>query len=363
MGEEDSRVRVRAYCIRVPKHLGEKTIRATGKLNLLNGNLRVLREGDWLFIPLREEPAGEKLDRLKEEINQFDILIQEFPKRERPVRSIFEVLKDKLPTHLLADLPRSIDFVGDVAILEIPQELEDYKQLIGRAVLQTFKHVRSVLAKSGAISGVYRLREYEVIAGSDNTETVHKEHGCRYYLDPRKVYFSPRLSYEHLRVASQVKEGETVIDMFAGVGPFSVLIAKTHNNVVIYAIDINPDAIEYLKRNVYANNVDGKVIPIHGDAKEVVQDRLRGIADRVIMNLPERAIEYVSAACSALKPSGGIIHYYEFAGGSYAIEKAREHVIEAVNRSRRNVVAVLSERIVKEVAPFKWQVAVDVKIR
>ncbi|MCD6469383.1 class I SAM-dependent methyltransferase family protein [Candidatus Bathyarchaeota archaeon] len=354
---------VEAYCIRVPKYLGERAIKAADKLDLLNKNLRVLRVGDWLFVPLTGEPEKEKLATLKREINQFEILIQEFPKREKTVKSIFDALEGKLPQHLLAALPHSIDFIGEVAILEIPRELEDYKRLVGEAILQTFKRVKSVLAKSGVTGGVYRLREYEVIAGSEDTETVHKEYGCKYYLDPRKVYFSPRLSYEHSRVASQVREGETIIDMFAGVGPFSILIAKTHRNVTVYAIDINPEAIKYLKRNIRANNVDGKVIPILGDAKEAVNKRLRGIADRVIMNLPEKAIEYVNAACSALKSSGGIIHYYEFARGTDAVKKVRNRIIEAVGKTGRNVVAVLSERIVKEVAPFKWQVAIDVKVQ
>ncbi len=354
---------VKAYCIKVPKRLGEKTIKIANRLNLLNKNLKVLRRGDWLLIPITGKPVKEKLDQLIEEINQFEILIQEFPEREGVARSLFDVLEDRLPPHLLAALPHSIDFIGDVAILEIPPELEDYKQLIGETMLQVFKRVRSVLAKSGAISGVYRLRDYELIAGSDNTETIHKEYGCRYYLDPRKVYFSPRLSYEHFRVASQVEEGETVLDMFAGIGPFSILIAKIHDNVTVYAIDINPNAIEYLKRNIRVNNVEGKVIPILGDAREIVESRLRRIADRVIMNLPEKAIEYVNAACLALNLSGGIIHYYEFARGVNAIGKARKRVVEAVKKAGRNVLAVLSERIVKEVAPLKWQIAIDLKVQ
>lgn len=363
MSRKNSQSTVEAYCIKVPKYLGEKAIRSASKLDLLNRNLRVLSVKDWLFIPLKKKPQGEKLDQLRREINKFEIWTRKFPKREKIAKSIVEVLEDKLPPHLLVNIPRSIDFVGDIAILEIPRELEDYKRIIGEAVLKTFKRVRSVLAKSGAVNGIYRLRKYEVIAGSSNTETIHREYGCKYYLDPRKVYFSPRLSYEHFRVASQVKEGETIVDMFAGIGPFSILIAKTHNNVIIYAIDINPDAINYLKRNIHANKVDEKVIPIFGDAKEIVKKNLQGMADRVIMNLPERAIEYIDVACSALKSLGGIIHYYEFAGGPNAIEKAKNRVIEAVGRAGRDVVAVLSERIVKEVAPFKWQIAVDLKVQ
>ncbi|MEM2341237.1 MAG: class I SAM-dependent methyltransferase family protein [Candidatus Bathyarchaeia archaeon] len=354
--------RIEAYCIKVPKYLGERAINVAAKLNLLNRDLKISRVGDYLFIPLREKPTREKVNEIKQEIPQFEVLVHDFLSQEKMPKSIIDVLEDSLPPYLLASLPRSIDFIGDLAILEIPEELENYKKIIGEAVLKVFKHVRSVLAKSSAVKGIYRTREYEVIAGSENTETIHKEYGCKYFLDPRKVYFSPRLSYERYRVASQVNEGETIIDMFAGVGPFSILIAKTHRNVKIYSIDINPDAIEYLKRNIYVNGVFGKIYPIFGDSREIILNRLCGVADRVIMNLPERAIEYIDVACVALRSSGGIIHYYEFSSGPYAIEEARKRLIDTISNAGRIVEAIISERIVKEVAPYKWQISIDVKV-
>jgi len=363
MSENSFQVKVEAYCIKVPKYLSEKAIKVASKLNLLERNLKVSRIENYLFIPLKGKPSEEQISEFRREIAQFEILVHDFIKREETVKSIVDVLEDKLPPHLLASLPRSIDFIGDLAILEIPEELEGYKGLIGEAILKVFKNVRSVLAKSSAIKGVYRVREYEVIAGSENTETVHKEYGCKYLLDPRKVYFSPRLSYEHYRVASQVNEGETVIDMFAGVGPFSILIAKTHENVKVYSIDINPDAIEYLKRNIYLNGVHNKVIPILGDAREVIWNRLRESADRAIMNLPERAIEYVDVACIALKQLGGIIHFYGFSRGPYDLNEIKNQLVETISKSGRNIEAVISERVIKEIAPYKWQVAIDVKVK
>lgn len=350
------------YCLKIHKSLGEKAIRLASKISLIDKDLKIMKSDVYLLIPLKNNPSDEDLNEIRREIVQFEILVHEFPKRGRHAQSIVDYLEGKLPPHLLASLPRSIDFIGDIAILEIREELEGYKQLIGEAILKTFKRVRSVLAKSGAVKGIYRIREYEVIAGSEKTETMHKEYGCTYYLDPRKVYFSPRLSHEHYRVASQVREGETIIDMFAGVGPFSILIAKMRANVKIYAIDINPEAIEYLEKNIYINNVQEKVKPILGDARKVIEGGLKGIADRVIMNLPEKAIEYVDAACLAIKQSGGIIHYYRFAEEPGVIEKIRGELIQAIKLSGRRVETILAERSVKEIAPFKWQVAIDAKI-
>jgi tRNA (guanine37-N1)-methyltransferase len=363
MSGEINQTLARAYCLKVPKNLGEKAIRAVSKLSIGDKNLKILRVKDFLLIPIKGELSEEQMNEVRREIPQFEILIQSFPKREEHARSILDFLEDKMPPHLLASLPRSIDFVGEVAILEIPEELVGYKHLIGEAVLQTFKRVKSVLAKSSGIGGIYRIREYEIIAGSEDAETVHREYGCKYYLDPRKTYFSPRLSYEHYRVASQVRDGETIIDMFAGVGPFSILIAKMHANVRVYAIDINPDAIRYLERNIHANDVYGKVTPVLGDAKEVVENKLRGLADRIIMNLPEKSMEYIDAACAALRETGGIIHYYRFAEGPHAVENVKAELIKGIEISKRKVETVLSERIVKEVAPFKWQIVIDAKVK
>jgi tRNA (guanine37-N1)-methyltransferase len=222
--------------------------------------------------------------------------------------------------------------------------------------------MRTVLAKAGAISGTYRLREFSVIAGEPKTETIHREHGCQYYVDLAKAYFSPRLSYEHKRVASLIEEGETVIDLFAGVGPFAIQVAKTHENVEVYAIDVNPDAVEFLKRNIRLNRVEGKVHPILGDAKQVVKERLFGVADRVIMNLPEKAIEFVGAACKALKPEGGMVHFYSFVSASDSLENVKLHFIEAVEQCGRKVEKIFFSRLVRATAPYKWQAVIDAKI-
>jgi len=351
-----------APCLKVPKAFGEKAIRLIRKLNLFNQGLEVERVGDYLHIPLNSEPLLTHIEDFKKSLPEFEVSVYRFPRRAKRPLSLMDVLEDKLSPHLLASLPHAIDFVGDIAIVEIPPELEDHKKTIGEAILKTRKHVGTVLVKSGAVGGVYRLREFEVVAGVEKTETIHREHGCVYHVDLAKAYFSPRLSYEHERVASQVKEGETVIDMFAGVGPFSILIAKKRENVRVYAIDVNPDAIDYLKRNVAVNRVEKKVVPILGDARQVVGGSLVGVADRVIMNLPERAIEYVDVACEAIKPDGGIMHYYEFTSAPNPLETAKVRLIEAVKQTNRFVKKILLARNVRATAPFEWQIAVDAQV-
>ena len=148
---------------------------------------------------------------------------------------------------MLAKVPQAFDIIGDIVVIDIPPQLKAYQNLIGEAILQTQKNVTTVLAKASDISGVFRVRDYDFIAGEHKTQTIHREFGCQYHVDIAKAYFSPRLSHEHERVAAQVQEGEAVVDLFAGVGPFSVLIGKRNPAAKVYAVDLNPDAVELLK--------------------------------------------------------------------------------------------------------------------
>jgi len=352
----------KAHCLRIPKNCGEKCLARVKKMSLFNREYRVQREQGYLLVPLTRELLAVELLELKKVLPQAEICTRRFYERVGRQNKLVDLLAVKLQPHLVASLPHAIDFVGDIAVVEIPPELEIYKKIVGEAIMMAYKSVRTVLAKSSAISGVYRLRTFEVVAGEAKTETVHKEFGCSFHVDLAKAYFSPRLSYEHNRVASLVREGETVVDMFTGVGAFPILIAKKQRDVQVYAIDVNPDAFEFLKKNVSVNRVGSVVTPILGDAKEIATSELTGTADRVIMNLPETAIEYVGVACRVIKPEGGVIHYYEFSNSSHSTETAISRLTEAIRQSSRCVEKVLAARIVRGVAPFTYQVGVDVEI-
>jgi len=350
-------------CIRVSKTYGEQAIVLVRRLSIINLELRVQREQNYLYIPLIREPQNTELKELRTNLPQFKILQREFLERVKHPTILVDLLSDKLPPHLLASLPHAIDFVGDIAVVEVPPELEEHKATVGKAILMTHKRLSTVLAKSSAVRGEYRLREFETIAGVDKTRTVHKEYGCVFHVDLAKAYFSPRLSHEHNRVASLVEENETALDMFAGVGPFSILIAKKRRNVHVYALDKNPDAFQLLKKNIVVNRVDPKITPIFGEASKIVKERLKGKINRVIMNLPERAIEYINVACKALKSEGGIVHYYEFTSAPEPLETAKTRFAEAMKQTNRRLDEILHSRIVRGTAPFTWQVVVDARIK
>ncbi|MEM2878310.1 MAG: class I SAM-dependent methyltransferase family protein [Candidatus Hadarchaeales archaeon] len=226
-------------------------------------------------------------------------------------KSLREILKGKIPDEGLKKL-RAFDIVGEIAVVKIPDELSPWKHEIGASLLKLHKNVRTVLNQNTPVAGEFRTRGLEVIAGDPRTETTYRENGCTFKVDLAKAYFSPRLSWERLRIATLVKPGEAITNMFAGVGCYSIVIAKKSSPSVVYSIDKNPDAFQYMCENIRINKVGDRVVPILGDATEVIENRLAGIADRVLMPLPEFSHDFVSHAIKALKYEGGTLHFYDF---------------------------------------------------
>lgn len=274
------------------------------------------------------------------------------------------VLESKLEPEEIDSLHRSYDIVGDIAVLRVPETLGEKSRIIAEAVMQTHRHVKAVLRQTSPVSREYRLRALVWVAGERKTETVHKEYGCLFKVDLEKCYFSPRLSYERMRVAQQVRLGEIVVNMFAGVGCFSVVMAKHSEAKRILSIDINPSAVHYMHENTRLNRVEDEVVVIQGDARDVIEGRLQGVADRVLMPLPEKAYEYFDCALSALKPRRGWVHYYDFEHANKGEDPVTKTVAKVTPRLRGVGVRfqVPFGRIVRTTGPRWYQTVVDVKI-
>lgn len=269
-----------------------------------------------------------------------------------------KALKHILNEDELKRLYSAIDIVGEIAIIKIPNELLDKRQVIGNAILNNIKHVRSVYLQTSAVRNVYRIRELECIAGIDNPITIYKEHGCRFLLDVKRVYFSPRLSTERARLASLVNEGDVIVNMFAGIGTFSIIIAKK-KICKIYSIDVNPDAHRYAIENVRINKVEDRVVPILANAHDVVR-ALGSIADRVIMPLPEYAKEFIDDAILLLKEHG-TIHYF-----THIHANNREDAINTCYREIDNIMIrdykINGIRVVRDVGPRLYQLVADINV-
>ena len=352
----------KSISIQVDANQGELMIKTLKKLRILNYRLKIKKNNNQLLIPLIDKPSWEELVTLKLPNSDFQILDETFIPKKKQAKTLNELLNQKIPKCLVEKLPRSLDIIGDIAIIEIPEKLKTYSKPLGEAILELHKNVKTVLSKSSPIQGDYRLRSLNFLSGENRTYTTHLEYGCKYFLDIAKVYFSPRLSQEHNRVASLTIADEVVVDLFAGVGPFSIPIAKKNPTAKVYSIDINPSAIEFLEKNIKLNRADANIKPLLGDAASIVNQHLLGEADRVIMNLPEKAKDFIKIACKTIRPRGGIIHYYEFIKPPDSINEAKFRLSEKFKECERIIDQFLFAKKIKEIAPYQNQVAFDIKI-
>ncbi len=245
------------------------------------------------------------------------------------------------------------EVIGDIAIIDRPPDNE----ALARELLETRKGVKVVLAAAGGgVHGQYRLKDLVFIAGERRTTTVYREYGSSFLLDVSKDYFSPRLATERRRVASLAKPSETIVDMFAGIGPFTIMLAKKVNLVI--AFEINPVAVEYLKNNIARNHVNNVVVYL-GDAKRLAP-KSRNVANRVIMNLPHAAFGFLSEALIVLSEAGGVIHYYDIRSENEFTDAA-EGVREAIEQRGRTV-EELHLKKVRSYAPHRYIVVLDIKV-
>ena len=280
------------------------------------------------------------------------------------IKRLREKLSATLSAEELKKVYNSFDIVGDIAIIKLLNDNITNAETVANQIMAVHKNVKTVFAQTSPIQGDFRVRELRLLAGENKTNTKCKESGCLFAVDVEKCYFSPRLSHERSRIAGMVKSGETVVNMFAGVGCFSIIIAKTVSQTKVYSIDVNPTAVKYMQENVRINRVYGKVFPLFGDSKDVVNTRLRGTADRVLMPLPEKALEYLPSAMSALKKPGGWIHYYDFqhaARNENPIEKTRLKVAKKLDTLGISYVFA-SSRLVRSTGPNWWQTVLDIRV-
>jgi tRNA (guanine37-N1)-methyltransferase len=212
-----------------------------------------------------------------------------------------ETLSTVLSSEDLRTVYSSFDVVGDIAIFRLSCASSANAQSIAKAIMGVHRNVKTVLLQTSSVAGDFRLRRLTYVAGENKTTTVHREFGCLFAVDVAKCYFSPRLSYERMRIAKLVEKGETVVNMFAGVGCFSIITAKHSAAAKVFSIDLNPAAIQFMKENIRLNRVYDIVTPLLGDSKDIINSRLQHVADHVLMPLPEKAIEYLPCAVSAPK--------------------------------------------------------------
>ena len=360
--EEDSDNLQENVSLSIPKTQGENAIQILAKLKLLNRKLAPQTTGNILHVPLSRAPQQEEQKLLDIALGRQSISQEKFAPISPAVGSLEKVLAQQLPANILSLVSKSFDVIGDIAVIELSPTTEPFEKNIAEALMKVHKNVKTVYSKAGPITDNQRLRPLHHVLGAVRTETIHKELGCRFKIDISKAFFSPRLSSEHNRIAEQVQPGECVVDMFAGVGPFSILIARRLKDVQVNAIDANLEAVKLIRENAKMNRVQDRVRVWPGDARSVIKDNLLGLATRVIMNHPSYAREFLEPACEALGLEGGVLHYYTFADGRDSESKARKELTNAIRDSAWTIENPVPTHKVRGVAPMKWQIAVDAKL-
>lgn len=255
-------------------------------------------------------------------------------------------LSGKLAEKELNLLPRSYQIIGKILIIKLDKKLLKKRREIAWAIIELLPYVHTVVLLKG-IKNIERQPRIEILAGCLRTETLHREHGCSFLLDVSKIMWSKGNKFEKLRLLKQVKNGETIVDMFAGVGYWTIPITR-NKKVKIYAIDINPDAIDYLQKNAIINKVADKIEVLQGDCRKFSK-LLENTADRIIMGWLDKTERFLPAAVKIAK-SGCVIHMHR---------TVREDQIERMKKTLEKQFKVLAVKKVKSIGPRQLHVVFD----
>ncbi|MCX6661658.1 MAG: class I SAM-dependent methyltransferase family protein [Euryarchaeota archaeon] len=277
--------------------------------------------------------------------------------QETPFKSIKKTVSSLIPSELIHHLPDKWEKIGSVVTIRLPDELSNYKEIIGKAYAEGLG-CKTTLNEKGRISGVYRKPVVEVIFGLSDTETIHSENGIRFKLDPQEIMFSSGNMAERIRMANISNPHETVVDLFAGIGYFTLPMAVYSKPKKIIACEINPIAFQYLCANVVLNHMSSIVDPCFGDNREVAP---KGCADRVILGYLQNSQDFLPVAFACLRNHIGVLHYHELVPVESIPRQPLSHIEQVASLFDRRV-ELLKVNEIKSYAPRVNHMVLDVRI-
>ncbi|MBI2446090.1 class I SAM-dependent methyltransferase family protein [Candidatus Micrarchaeota archaeon] len=320
------------------------------KTGLLVPHMNAKRVGDFVLFPVVKKAA--------------------VPLEGTFVKSVFEAVphtpsfREALVAALGAqeghEATASYDTVGDIAIIEVPEKLESKERIIASALLKSNPRLKTVLKKESAMQGQFRVRKFKWLAGRRNYVAEYKESGCTFRFDLRKTYFSTRLSHERTRIASLTQPKEKVLALFAGVGPFAIVIAKQQPSADVVAVELNPDAFAMMQDNVAQNKVRN-VLALKGDVRAVLKKYPKW-ADRACMPLPHTGYDFLDDVIAAMK-DGGVVHFYGFGGEAEGVFTLNLAKVKSACKRQGVACTILEKRVVRPYAPAVFQVVIDFQVR
>ena len=274
-----------------------------------------------------------------------------------PFQEIKDRISGRVPSDLSLYLPKKWEKIGEVLIIKIPKELKKFSKDIAKIYADVLD-CKTVLEDVGGISGEYRKPNVRFLYGNPNCETIHIENGVRFKLDVSKIMFSSGNMDERIRMATISNSKEVVVDLFAGIGYFSIPMAVYSRPKKIYACEKNQLAYKYLCENIVLNHVTETVEPILGDNREVAP---KNVANRVIMGYVKDTHKYLQTALDALYNKTGIIHYHEACPDELLPDKPIEKINKIAEKNKIKA-KILNFKKVKSYAPGVTHVVLDVKI-
>lgn len=277
--------------------------------------------------------------------------------QETPFKSIKKTVSSLIPSERIHHLPDKWEKIGSVVTIRLPDELSNYKEIIGKAYAEGLG-CTTTLNENGVISGVYRKPVVEVIFGLSDTETIHSENGIRFKIDPQQIMFSSGNMAERIRMSSISNPHETVVDLFAGIGYFTLPMAVYSKPKKIIACEINPIAFQYLCANVVLNHVSSIVDPCFGDNREVAP---KGCADRVILGYLQNSQDFLPVAFACLRNHIGVLHYHELVPVESIPRQPLSHIEQVASLFDRRV-ELLKVNEIKSYAPRVNHIVLDVRI-
>ncbi len=277
--------------------------------------------------------------------------------RQTPWVEIQKTISSFIPSEMIALLPDKWEKIGTVVTIRLPAELRQHQQIIGKVYADVLG-CTTVLNERGGISGVYREPVVEVIFGSPMTETIHTENGIRFKIDPQKIMFSSGNMAERKRMATIAKSNETVVDLFAGIGYFTVPMAVYSKPKKIVACEINHLAYSYLCSNIVLNHVSSIVEPLFGDNRTTAP---KDCATRVILGFLKDPYLFLPVAFECLRNRSGILHYHEVVPVERSRDQPWGHIESVAVRYHRSV-ELLEVHEIKSYAPRMNHVVLDVRI-
>lgn len=261
---------------------------------------------------------------------------------------------------------RSFDVLGNISLVKFPKEFRKKDKKKFAEKLLKNKNIKTVLEKIGKIKGRLRKQETKYIAGEKTKEVLYKENNCVFRFNIDKVYFSPRLSNERKEIADKIKKNDEVLVMFAGAGPFSIVIAKNSKAKKIYSNEINREANKYAELNIELNNVKNRVILLPGDIKRIckkgrLSEGNRGCPrfDVIVMPRPQLKDTFLKQAF-ILSKKGTRIYYYDFCKID-EVEKIIEKIKKESEKAKKKI-KILKIKKAGEIAPYKFRIRIDLKV-